>query len=84
MKWTVKSEKIHSSVAAWDGPRDRDGGKSLIIEAVDWVRANRQPGRMIIDFGAGGSMAAMRYEQKEHVEPPPVITMVDAPENTNP
>lgn len=70
VKWAVKSEKVHSSIATWEGPRDRDGGKALLNEAFDFVHEHKQAGRMTIDFGIGGSISSLRYEQRERTDTP--------------
>jgi hypothetical protein len=68
--WKVKSEEVHRSRATWNGDKPRDGGKALLLEAFDWVRANRQAGRMTVDFGIGGSVSALEFEQRESIAPP--------------
>lgn len=71
VKWQVKSEEVHHSRATWNGDKPKDGGRALLLEAFDWVRANKEPGRMIIDFGTGGSVSALEFEQRERVPSPP-------------
>ena len=68
--WKVKSEEVHRSRATWNGDKPKDGGKALLLEAFDWVRANRQSGRMIVDFGTGGSVSALEFEQRKTISPP--------------
>lgn len=72
VRWSVRSEEVHYSTATWVGLKPADGGKSLLDEAFDFVRANKQAGRLVVDFGLGGSISRLVYEQKERVPSPAV------------
>jgi hypothetical protein len=69
-RWTVRSEEVHRSKAIWVGDKPRDGGKALLDEAFNFVRANQTPGRLIVDFGTGGSISQLEFEQKERIPSP--------------
>lgn len=73
VRWTVRSEEVHRSTATWMGEKPRDGGKALLLEAFDFIHENKQPGRMIVDFGTGGSVSRLEYEQKESVPSPALV-----------
>ena len=70
VEWYVKSEIIHHSKAAWVGAKPKDGGRSLLLEMFEWIRENKTPGRMIVDFGTGGSVSCAEFEQKEPTASP--------------
>ena len=68
--WFVKSEIVHHSRASWEGAKPKDGGRSLLLEMFEWIRENKTPGRMIVDFGTGGSVSCAEFEQRERTETP--------------
>ena len=70
VRWSVKSEEVHRSRASWVGEKPRDGGKALLDEAFNFVRKNKQPGRLVVDFGIGGSISMLEFEQKERIPSP--------------
>lgn len=69
-EWSVKSEKVHHSRAVPVGAKPRDGGESLLLEMFHWIRENRQSGRLVVDFGTGGSISSAEFEQKERIASP--------------
>jgi hypothetical protein len=71
VRWTVRSEEVHRSKATWVGEKPRDGGKSLLDEAFEFIHKNQQPGRLVVDFGIGGSVSMLEFEQKGRVPSPP-------------
>ena len=40
-----------------------DGGKSLLIEAFELIRKERQVGKLTAQFGVGGSISALCFEE---------------------
>ena len=80
VRWSVRSEEVHRSKATWIGDKPKDGGKSLLDEAFNFVRTNKQPGRLIVDFGTGGSISMLEFEQKERI-PSPVAEYDTSPED---
>ena len=81
VRWSVKSEEVHRSKAIWVGEKPKDGGKRLLDEAFNFIRKNRQPGRLIVDFGIGGSLSTLEFEQKERIASP--IDTADEPVTIN-
>ncbi len=70
VRWTVKSKEVHTSKAIWIGEKPKDGGVSLLLEALAWARDNKQCGRMTLDLGTGGSISNLEFEQSEMVPSP--------------
>lgn len=84
VRWTVRSEEVHHSKATWVGEKPRDGGKILLLEAFDFVRTNKTPGRLIVDFGPGGAISVLEFEQKERIPSPVAEYDSDDEEKENP
>jgi hypothetical protein len=41
----------------------KDGGIKFVTEAIKWMNAEGDPGRLIIDFGAAGHVSSIVFEQ---------------------
>lgn len=65
VEWNTRSETVHHSKATLVGSKPKDGGFALIKEAFEWIRANRTPGRLVVNFGTGGSASDLTFEQRE-------------------
>jgi len=63
VRWTVKSKEVHTSKAIWIGEKPKDGGVSLLLEALAWARNNKQAGKMTLNLGTGGSISDLEFEQ---------------------
>lgn len=70
VEWNVKSEIVHHSRASWSGPKPKDGGFALLKEAFDWIRDNRTPGKLVVNFGTGGSASDLEFIQSEPTPTP--------------
>lgn len=81
VSWQVKSETVHHSKAVVNGSKPRDGGFALLKEAFDWIRANKTPGRLIVNFGTGGAVSDVEFEQKEPTVTPDEFDAPLIPEN---
>jgi hypothetical protein len=44
-----------------------DGGRALLLELFDEIRADRRVGRLTANFGPGGSIGALSFEEKETI-----------------
>ena len=44
-----------------------DGGRSLLIEAFDFIREEKQVGNLIAAFGPGGSIRGLRFEEEDTI-----------------
>jgi hypothetical protein len=45
----------------------KDGGKRFIAEVLDMIRAERQVGTLTIQFGVGGGVSTVVFEEKETI-----------------
>ena len=79
VRWTVKSKEVHTSKAIWIGEKPRDGGESLVLEALRWARENKQPGQVVINLGTGGSVSDLQFVQSEDVPSPVAELDTDEP-----
>ena len=70
VRWTVRSKEVHISKATWIGLKPKDGGVSLLLEALAWARENKQEGQMTLTLGIGGSIRDLTFEQTEAVPSP--------------
>ena len=70
VRWTVRSKEVHTSKAIWIGEKPKDGGVSLLLEALTWARSNKQSGKMTLNLGTGGSISDLEFEQTEVVPSP--------------
>jgi hypothetical protein len=65
VRWSVKSKVVHISKAIWIGDKPKDGGVSLLLEALAWMRENKQIGKLTLNLGTGGSISDLQFEQSE-------------------
>ena len=72
VRWTVKSKEVHTSKAVWIGEKPKDGGVTLLLEALAWARENKQAGQMTLNLGTGGSISDLTFVQSEET-PSPVV-----------
>ena len=72
VEWNTRSETVHHSRATLVGAKPRDGGFTLLKEAFDWIHTNRTPGRLVVNFGTGGSVSDLEFEQRE-LAPTPAV-----------
>ena len=81
IRWSVKSKEVHTSKAVWIGEKPKDGGVSLLLEALAWARKEKQPGKMTLILGTGGSISALEFEQTEGIPTP--VAEFDADEDAD-
>lgn len=80
MKTSTKSFVTHKTAVTSEA-KTSDGGRALLIELFDDVRSDKRVGRLTAQFGVGGSISSLAFEETEvirqqeiEVEPPsPVI-----------
>lgn len=70
VRWTVRSREVHISKATWVGEKPKDGGLSLLHEALAWARNEKQTGKMTLNLGTGGTISDLTFEQSESVPSP--------------
>lgn len=66
MKTSTKSSVTHRTTLTAD-ERLQDGGKALLIEAFDFIRSERQVGKLTAQFGIGGSISSLVFEETESI-----------------
>lgn len=47
------------------GERIKDGGKIFINEVFDLIQKNQQVGTLTVQFGTGGSISGVAFEEKQ-------------------
>ena len=58
----TKSKVTHNTSITAEVKKD-DGGRSLLIEAFDFIRKEKQVGKLTAQFGVGGSISALSFEE---------------------
>lgn len=66
MQTSTRSKVIHTTTITADQKRD-DGGRSLLIEAHDFIRGEHQVGRLTVQYGVGGSISSLQFEETETI-----------------
>lgn len=80
MKTSTKSFVTHKTTVTSEA-KTTDGGRALLIELFDDVRSDKRVGKLTAQFGVGGSISSLTFEETEAIrqteielEPaPPVI-----------
>jgi hypothetical protein len=47
------------------GDRIKDGGRKFFNEVLDLIQKNQQVGTLTIQFGTGGSVSTVAFEEKQ-------------------
>lgn len=66
MKTSTKSIVTHRTSVTSEEKRI-DGGRSLILELVDDVRGDKRVGKLTAQFGVGGSLSSLTFEETENI-----------------
>ncbi len=74
MNTQTKSTVTHRTAITEEAKRD-DGGRALLMEAFDFIRKERQPGKLTAQIGVGGSISALFFEETSII-PQKDITVV--------
>lgn len=64
MKTATKSTVTHRTHVTSDSKRD-DGGRALLVELFDDIRSDKRVGKMEVQFGVGGSISSLVFEESE-------------------
>ncbi len=62
MKTSTRSHVIHRTNISADQKPD-DGGRKLLLEAFDFIRSEKQVGKLTAQFGPGGSISSLLFEE---------------------
>lgn len=66
MKTSTKSHVTHHTTITSD-TKPVDGGRKLLIEAFDFIRAEQQVGDLTVKFGPGGSIRSLVFAETETI-----------------
>lgn len=66
MKTSTRSHVTHKTVLTADR-KSEDGGRKLLLEAFDFIRSEQQLGKLTAQFGPGGSISSLVFEEIENI-----------------
>lgn len=66
MKTSTRSTVTHRTTVTSEARRD-DGGRALLLELFDDIRGDKRVGRLTAQFGVGGSISALTFEETESI-----------------
>lgn len=66
MKTLTKSFVTHRTALTAD-PKLPDGGRALLIEGFDFIRSTRSVGKLVAQFGIGGSISSLVFEETDSI-----------------
>lgn len=66
MRTATKSHVTHCTHITADEKKP-DGGRGLLIEAFDFIRSERQVGKLTAQFGIGGSISSLVFEETDAI-----------------
>ena len=69
LKITTVTHAVHSNTITFDAPpnHSNDGGLRWLTEAFKVIHLNSQVGTLTVQFGLGGSVCAMKFEERETI-----------------
>lgn len=82
MKTSTKSIVIHRTSVVSETVRS-DGGRSLLLELFDDIRSDKRVGKLAAQFGVGGSISSLIFEETESIRQSEIEIEKD-PEKINP
>jgi hypothetical protein len=56
------TEANHRHVFTPDS-KPKDGGREFLLEVFDYIHEEKQPGKMTVQFGGGGSVASLIFDE---------------------
>ena len=66
MKTQTKSTVTHRTAVMPEG-KANDGGRALLLELFDDIHGDRRVGRLTAQFGVGGSISSLIFEETENI-----------------
>jgi hypothetical protein len=66
MQTQTKSVVTHKTSITADVKKD-DGGRSLLMESFDFIRKEKQVGKLTAQFGVGGSISSLYFEESSTI-----------------
>jgi hypothetical protein len=66
LKTQTRSSVTHRTSVSAD-TKTTDGGRSLLLELFDDLRSDKRVGKLTAQFGVGGSIASLIFEETESI-----------------
>lgn len=66
MKTQTKSSVTHKTTVTSESKKD-DGGRSLLVELFNDIRSDKRVGKLTAQFGVGGSISSLTFEETENI-----------------
>lgn len=66
MKTQTRSFITHKTTLTADEKKP-DGGRALLLEAFDFIRQEKQVGKLTAQFGVGGSISSLVFEETDSI-----------------
>lgn len=73
MRTSTRSTVTHKTTLSAE-EKPTDGGRALLIEAFDFIRSEKQVGKLTAQFGPGGSISSLAFEETDTI-PQKAITV---------
>ncbi len=64
MKTSTRTAVKHTTHLMAEG-KTADGGRALLLESFDFIREEKQVGKLIAVFGPGGAIRGLTFEEEE-------------------
>lgn len=81
MKTSTRSTVTHRTAVTSD-TKTADGGRALLMELFDDLRNDKRVGKLTAQFGPGGSIASLVFEETENIKQGEIEVEIPTPEKT--
>lgn len=65
IKTKTITNAVHRTTIEAKGEPKRDGGRALLLESFDLIHQEHQVGTLTVNFGPGGSITLLTFEERE-------------------
>ena len=85
LKIKTVTHAVHTNTITFEAPANasNDGGLRWLNEAFKAIHLNSQVGTLTVQFGLGGSICAMKFEEKEVIPQKNIEFASDDENNSN-
>jgi len=85
LKIKTVTHAVHTNTITFDPPAGftNDGGQKWLNESFKAIHLNSQVGTLTVQFGLGGSICAMKFEEKEVIPQKNIEFASDDENNSN-
>ena len=66
MKTSTRSTVKHVTHLMAEG-KPTDGGRALLLESFDFIREEKQVGKLVAVFGPGGAIRGLTFEEEDMI-----------------